>query len=196
MNLPQFSPFLLALAISLSSWQSLKAEEANGAKVQIPPAASMRIKRGSHQPAPQAGKASPEAIGQAPGKSNSSKPILYGSVQHNKTIPNKQALVPQEAGLDSLVKSQDYSAPFNGNAAINTGSIQSSPSKPPATYKWGQSDTGGYYDASGQIKETVMGDMLYKYGGTFMDGTQVPKMPVVCNFKGHVYKPYVPKRSP
>lgn len=125
-------------------------------------------------------------------KREPAKPLLYGNIQHNKILPEPQSLLPLEGGLDSAVKASDYSMPaFNAAAAVNAPLPRVGNGK----HLWGQSDAGGYYDATGQMSGTVMGDELYKYGGTFTDGTPVPAYPAVCNFKGHVYKPYVRKQA-
>lgn len=121
-------------------------------------------------------------------------PRLFGTVERSHIVP-PSTYVPLEpaSGLRSAVQANDYA-----------GSVTAIPAPPPAlrskkpvgTYVWGQSAAGGYYDSTGQMPGTVMGDQLYKYGGTFMDGTHVPTSPVVCNFRGHVYKPYVVKKIP
>ena len=69
------------------------------------------------------------------------------------------------------------------------------PKKAKGNYIWGQSAMGGYYDGTGQIKVVVPGDELYKYGGKFMDGVEVPDYPVTVNFRQHTYRPFIMKRS-
>lgn len=63
------------------------------------------------------------------------------------------------------------------------------------TYVWSQSGAGGYYDATGQTKEVVPGDQLYKWGGKLQDGAVIPPYPVVCNFAKHVYRPFIRKQQ-
>ncbi|MBX9687595.1 MAG: hypothetical protein K2X27_12885 [Candidatus Obscuribacterales bacterium] len=115
-------------------------------------------------------------------------PKLYGAIEKSKILPQPEPYGSMEPSLGSAVQANDYAA------AVTTLSSPPPQSKTLGNYLWGQSSAGGYYDASGQIKETVRGDELYKFGGKFMDGTAVPTTPVVCNFRGHVYKPYVVKR--
>jgi hypothetical protein len=125
-------------------------------------------------------------------------PRLYGNVEADKYLPPSRVYVPETPGLDSAVQANDYAG------AVSTAAIPTIPPVLPiptpqavkGTYVWGQSAAGGYYDCSGKMPGTVMGDQLYKLGGTFVDGTPVPTTPVVCNFRGHVYKPYVVKRMP
>jgi hypothetical protein len=64
---------------------------------------------------------------------------------------------------------------------------QAEPVKPLKNpYIWQMSKFGGYYDASGQMKGTVNGAELYKYGGFMGDEvTPVPKGPVKTNQFGH-----------
>lgn len=104
--------------------------------------------------------------------------VLTGTIETNKVV------VPK---VPTLVESANNSA-------------FTPPPPPPAqkkgTYIWGQSALGGYYDATGQIKEVVRGDELYKYGGAFQDGVAVPNFPVTCNFKGHTYRPFIRKTVP
>lgn len=138
--------------------------------------------------------------GQAPVSnvsSNSGSGILTGAVKLDSLRINRlrpsfavdpnagalfdtQMMVPREA----VVNSQDYSgAVFEDNTKKSN-------------YIWGLSRDGGYYDASGQIKVVVPGDQLYKYGGTFMDGSKVPTTPVVTNFAKHAYRyPYVVRQK-
>lgn len=127
----------------------------------------------------------------------SDQPKLYGTIQKSKVLPPTQPLVPMDPAAD-LVRANDYAtpvAPFKAAQPIPASAMMNqAPPKPESKFVWGQSAAGGYFDASGQMKENVMGDQLYKFGGKFMDGTPVPTTPVVCNFKGHVYKPYVVKR--
>ncbi len=63
------------------------------------------------------------------------------------------------------------------------------PPAPPARspYIWQMSRDGGYYDASGQIKGTVPGSELWRYGGVMGDEvTPVPQGPVRMNSAGHI----------
>lgn len=99
---------------------------------------------------------------------------LTGTIEKNKVT------VPQT----TLVESADYST------ALTT------PAQPPkkrGTMMWMQSLAGGYYDVTQQVKEVIRGDELYKYGGKFADGVEVPDYPVTCNFAGHTYRPFVRK---
>ena len=125
-------------------------------------------------------------------------PRLYGNVEANKYIPPSRVYVPETPGLDSAVQANDYAGAVSTAAIPTIRPVVPIPTPQPArgTYIWGQSAAGGYYDCSGKMSGTVMGDQLYKLGGTFVDGTPVPTTPVVCNFRGHVYKPYVVKRMP
>ena len=106
---------------------------------------------------------------------------LTGTIEKNRvTIPK----------VPTLVESADYAT-----------SIAPPPPPPPppkkakGNYIWGQSAMGGYYDGTGQIKVVVPGDELYKYGGKFMDGVEVPDYPVTVNFRQHTYRPFIMKRS-
>lgn len=67
---------------------------------------------------------------------------------------------------------------------------QTTPPAPPVKkpYIWQMSRDGGYYDASGQIKGTVPGNELWRYGGVMGDEvTPVPKGPSVqMNSAGHI----------
>ncbi len=57
-----------------------------------------------------------------------------------------------------------------------------------APYRWAQSGSGGYYDASGTYKGPfVWGDKIGSYGGRFYDGTPVPKGEVKVNAMGHIW---------
>lgn len=125
-------------------------------------------------------------------------PRLFGAVETNKFVPAKQVYIPQNASPDSAVQANDYAGVVSSSAMPVIPPVIPIPTvvKPKASYVWGQSAAGGYYDCSGKMQGTVMGDQLFKFGGTFSDGTPVPTTPVVCNFRGHVYKPYVVKRLP
>jgi hypothetical protein len=119
------------------------------------------------------------------------KPRLYGTIETNKVVPNIP-YAPSTPSADGLVQANDYAAGASQSAFV--------PSKAKApvqsTCVWFQSAEHGYYDGSGQCKNLVDGDMLYTVGGHFADGSPVPTTPVVCNFKGHTYKPYIVKRVP
>ncbi|MBX9724300.1 MAG: hypothetical protein K2X81_23025 [Candidatus Obscuribacterales bacterium] len=119
------------------------------------------------------------------------QPRLYGTIQTNKVVPNLP-YVPSTPSADGLVQANDYAGGASQAAFV--------PQKPKApvqsTYVWFQSAEHGYYDGSGQYKDLVDGDKLYSVGGHFADGSPVPTTPVVCNFKGHTYKPYIVKRVP
>ena len=119
---------------------------------------------------------------------------LYATVEKNKVIPANKPLLPQNPVLDSLVEANDYATPAPPVRSPLPAAATMNAPKPASRYVWGQSAAGGYFEASGAFDHTIMGDELYKYGGKFMDGTVVPTTPVVCNFKGHVYRPYVVKR--
>jgi len=46
---------------------------------------------------------------------------------------------------------------------------------------------GGYYDATGEVKATVKGNELYKYGGTMSNGRAAPTTAnVQMNRFGHL----------
>lgn len=114
-----------------------------------------------------------------------SNTVLRGSqpAKLTGTIEKNKVTMPQM----TLVESADYSA------TVNTPPPPPPPPKKRGTMVWGQSLAGGYYDSTGQVKEVVRGDELYKYGGTFQDGVAVPEYPVTCNFAGHTYRPFVRK---
>ncbi len=188
MSFAQTGTFLIALAFVLSSGLAVSANDAaqksgnalNG-YVQKD-GAVFRIKR----TAPVSAKPVQKPV--------QDKSLLYGSVEHNKNLPPRPQTRTQEPALDSFVTADDYASP-PAPAPQNNTPLQAAASKQAsATFIWGQSADGGYFDASGQHKSNVMGDELYKYGGKFLDGSPVPTTPVVCNFKGHVYKPFVVKR--
>lgn len=124
-------------------------------------------------------------------------PRLFGNVEANKYLPPNRVYVPETPASDSAVQANDYAGAVS-TAVTSIPPVVPIPTPQPvkSTCVWGQSAAGGYYDCSGKTPGTVMGDQLYKYGGTFVDGTPVPTTPVVCNFRGHVYKPYVVKRMP
>ncbi len=174
-NLCGAGMFTAALADDLSTPQ------AGGVRQDI-----FRIRRGAP--------AAPSSTFSAPvaPAGSSSSPKLFGTIQKSKLLPANN-LQPMDASPD-LVRSNDYATPAPQFTMAPIPAAASTTQKQNSKYVWGQSAAGGYFDASGQTKELVMGDQLYKYGGTFMDGTAVPTTPVVCNFKGHVYKPYVVKR--
>jgi hypothetical protein len=123
-----------------------------------------------------------------------STPRLFGRIERNKDLQhnqNYQTMQAQYAAQNQMpggVQAADYTG------SVNTLSTQLRRLQPQSKYIWQQSAAGGYYEASGAVKELVMGDQLFRYGGKFSDGTAVPTTPVVCNFKGHVYFPYVVKR--
>lgn len=202
MNKPVTARLLLALAL-LPSMLSIPASGQETASGSGGSAVKLAAPQNSAAQASYSGGsgAATAADGSAPGgrtgsvfriKREPAKPLLYGNIQHNKILPEPQVLVPLEGGLDSAVKASDYSMPaFNAAASVNAPLPRAGNGK----HLWGQSDAGGYYDATGQMTGTIMGDELYKFGGTFTDGTPVPAYPAVCNFKGHVYKPYVRKQS-
>lgn len=52
-------------------------------------------------------------------------------------------------------------------------------------YVWALSNAGGYYEANGKLQNIVHGRDLYKYGGRFIDGRQVPSYAAETNFAGH-----------
>lgn len=112
-----------------------------------------------------------------------SNTILRGSqpAKLTGTIETNKVTVPHT----TLVESADYSAAFKAPAP--------EPPKKKGTSVWFQSRDGGYFDFTGQVKGVVRGDLLYKYGGTFQDGTEVPDYPVTVNFAGHTYRPFVRK---
>lgn len=100
---------------------------------------------------------------------NGMQPSL-DSFQQNPTLPTMSGQVSSQSGLVDL--SKDFA-------------IKKAP------YIWGLSRDGGYYDATGQIKTVIKGEDIYKYGGTFIDGTAVPSAPVITNFAKHAYRnPY------
>lgn len=116
-------------------------------------------------------------------RATSSNTILRGSqpAKLTGTIETNKVTVPHT----TLVESADYSA-----------AIKAPPPEPPkkkGSSVWFQSRDGGYFDFTGQVKGVVRGDLLYKYGGTFQDGTEVPDYPVTVNFAGHTYRPFVRK---
>lgn len=126
---------------------------------------------------------------------------LFGSVERNSglRIDRSQRLVPQNGyQMDPTDFSQPPMQPAMQPAAQPLEAAaqkEATPKKP--TYVWNLSLAGGYYECTGQIKVVVPGDQLYKYGGTFIDGTAVPDAPAVTNFAGHVYRfPYVLKKQP
>lgn len=125
-------------------------------------------------------------------KRDLAKPRLYGNVEHN-TVASPKPYTPMEPALGASVQANDY---LNPATSALSASASTDKKETKANFVWGQSAAGGYFDCTGQVKELVMGDQLHKYGGKFSDGTAVPTTPVVCNFKGHVYKPYVVKRVP
>lgn len=176
--LPVLLVNLLGMGAGLTAAHAddLSSPQAGGVKQDV-----FRIRRGAPQTATFA----------APAVSPTS-PKLFGTIQKSKVLPSDN-LQPMEPSSD-LVRSNDYATPAPQFTMAPIPAAASTTQKPISKYVWGQSAAGGYFDASGQTKELVMGDLLYKYGGTFMDGTPVPTTPVVCNFKGHVYKPYVVKR--
>jgi hypothetical protein len=52
---------------------------------------------------------------------------------------------------------------------------------------WQKSPLGGYYDASGNYREVVKGNQLWRYGGTMADGmTPAPSGPVEQNSMGYI----------
>lgn len=122
---------------------------------------------------------------------------LAGSVQMNRIrLPRRYATPP--------APNVDYYNMNPQEAVVNindyAGSVMTTAPLPPppkiSNYIWGLSRDGGYYDATGQVKIVVPGDQLYKYGGTFMDGTSVPTTPVVTNFANHAYRfPYVIRKN-
>lgn len=118
---------------------------------------------------------------------------LFGNIEKNTSLSPRPYL-NADPSLDSPVKANDYAGLVQNSLSATAATNETK--TPKGNYVWGQSAAGGYFDATGQIKELVMGDQLFKFGGKFMDGTAVPTTPVVCNFKGHVYKPYVVKRNP
>ena len=113
---------------------------------------------------------------------------LYGHIERQKDLPYSHAYRSGQARSDLPVQAGDYVGSVNAFVAPLPAVLRQS------NYIWQQSVDGGYYDATGQIKILVMGDQLFRYGGKLSDGTAVPTTPVVCNFKGHVYFPYVVKR--
>jgi hypothetical protein len=58
-----------------------------------------------------------------------------------------------------------------------------------APYIWCQSGEGGYYDSTGNAKQRVWANELYRFGGRFQDGTPVPAQPITnFNSMGHAFK--------
>jgi hypothetical protein len=133
-----------------------------------------------------------------------STPRLYGRVEHDNNPPPPRYYRPMEAHPGSYLQAGALATfstpppplqpPPLQPPPLQPQPMQPQPMQPQHNYIWQQSAVRGYYDATGQIKELVMGDQLFKYGGKFADGTVVPTTPVVCNFKAHVYFPYVIKR--
>ncbi|MBY0358701.1 MAG: hypothetical protein K2W82_11915 [Candidatus Obscuribacterales bacterium] len=123
---------------------------------------------------------------------------LSGSVQMNRIRLNRRYATPPAPNPD-YYNMNPHEAVVNVNDYA--GSVMTAAPAPPpppkiSNYIWGLSRDGGYYDATGQIKIVVPGDQLYKYGGTFMDGTAVPVTPVVTNFANHAYRfPYVIRKN-
>jgi hypothetical protein len=56
---------------------------------------------------------------------------------------------------------------------------------------WQKSPFGGYYDASGMVREVIKGNQLCRYGGFMADGvTPAPSGP--CEQKGMAYIKWQP----
>ncbi len=122
-------------------------------------------------------------------------PRLYGNaeVKHHYYPPSGAApmMMNQPAAYAPM---QNVPTDQGQYGTVNTFTPPPPVMQAQGNYIWEQSANGGYYDATGQFRGLVMGDQLYRYGGKFPDGTAVPTTPVVCNFQGHVYLPYVVKR--
>lgn len=108
--------------------------------------------------------------------------LYHGAVEQQHQLHIERRYIPVQAAPQPVVQT------------VTTFTPPPPCLSPARGYIWEQSAVGGYYDATGQNKQIIMGDQLYLYGGTFADGTPVPTTPVVCNFAGHVYMPYVVKR--
>ncbi len=72
-----------------------------------------------------------------------------------------------------------------------SGSAQQDKPAPVAAPKshpiWQKSPFGGYYDASGNVRDVIKGKDLYRYGGTMADGmTPAPSGPVEQNSMGYI----------
>lgn len=131
-------------------------------------------------------------------------PKFYGRIEHTSSQPATRGfqsdssgpVVPQYGQMPApqygqIPAPQPQAVPYAGNASTFASSAVT---RKRGNYIWQQSAVNGYYDATGQVKDLVPGDQLYLYGGKFADGTEVPFTPVVCNFKAHVYFPFVVKR--
>ncbi|MGK3868181.1 hypothetical protein ABI118_15390, partial [Enterococcus faecium] len=79
-------------------------------------------------------------------------PHLYGSVEQSKILREARPYTPMQATPEmakqsALVQTSDYA-----NPAIPTPTFSAAVAKKATgNYLWGQSASGGYYDASGQI---------------------------------------------
>lgn len=124
---------------------------------------------------------------------------LFGSVQRNSGLridrEKRQELLPDSRyQMDASQFEQPPLLPQVKEPLA--GAVEAAPAPKKSSYVWNLSNMGGYYECTGQIKVVVPGDQLYKYGGKFIDGTDVPTTPVTTNFAGHVYRfPYVIKRQ-
>jgi len=82
----------------------------------------------------------------------------------------------------SMDSSNDPPQTLSGNAQ------QVKAVEPPKGHPiWQKSPLGGYYDASGSVREVIKGNQLYKYGGTMADGmTPAPSGPCEQNSMGYI----------
>jgi len=116
-----------------------------------------------------------------------------GAMPHMGEGPVNNHNLPLTGSIDDgSMKFQSLFPSLDGNSgspkSLSGNAQQDKPPEAPKGHPiWQKSPFGGYYDASGNVREVIKGNQLYKYGGTMADGlTPAPSGPVEQNSMGYI----------
>jgi len=125
-------------------------------------------------------------------RSSGAQNAVGDGVANSHQLPLGGFLQDSAAKLQSLFPTLDNGPPVTPGPALNGAAQQDQPpttaNAPPNGHPiWQKSPFGGYYDASGNVRDVIKGNQLYRYGGTMADGmTPAPSGPVEQNSMGYI----------